>query len=249
MQESLQSNYSKLQPHAIYDEVARKKKAEKTLAVLEDYFSSLDDLCILDVGSGAGKCTRWYAQRTGLVFGIDVDREAVVHAQKNHANENTLFCLADSQASPFADGTFDIVVCSHVYEHVPSAEKLITEIFRILKQGGVCYFAAGNRLSIMEPHYHLPFLSVVPKWAAHYYLRWIGRGDYYYETHRSYWSLKKLVGRFDLLDYSLKIIRQPDKFMATDMLKDGSRKQKLALTVLSTAYWLCPTYVWLLRKP
>ena len=33
------------------------------------------------------------------------------------------------------------------------------------------------------------------------------------------------------------------------MLRSGSLKQKLALAVLKAAYWLCPTYIWILRKP
>jgi len=37
---------------------------------------------------------------------------------------------------PRPDGTFDIVLCSHVLEHVPDDRKAMREIFRVLKPGG-----------------------------------------------------------------------------------------------------------------
>lgn len=72
------------------------------------------------------------------------------------------------------------------------------EIYRVLRPGGVCFLAAGNRFVFMEAHYHLPFLSVIPKWMAHKYINLFKKADYYYETHLTYWGLKKLVSKFDI---------------------------------------------------
>jgi SAM-dependent methyltransferase len=43
---------------------------------------------------------------------------------------------ADLTSMPFADNQFDIVICSHVLEHVPDDKKAFAEIFRILAPGG-----------------------------------------------------------------------------------------------------------------
>jgi len=43
---------------------------------------------------------------------------------------------ADLTSAPFADGSFDLVICSHVLEHVPDDRKAMAEILRILAPGG-----------------------------------------------------------------------------------------------------------------
>jgi hypothetical protein len=101
----------------------------------------------------------------------------------------------------------------------------------------------------MEPHYRLPFLSLPPKPIANLYLRLTGKGNHYYENHFFIGGLRKLVAKFELVDYTRRIIEDPLTFSATEMIDPGSLKQKLALAALDLAYWLCPTYVWVLTKP
>jgi SAM-dependent methyltransferase len=150
---------------------------------------------------------------------------------------------------PFLDKKFDIVICAHVYEHVPDAKKLLEEIFRVLKPGGVCYFAAGNRLMWNEPHYNLPLLSVLPRPLAHLYIRLAGKANYYHEKHLSYWGLRSLVKDYNCQDYTVRIVKDPAKFHIDYMLVPGSLKAKIARIILSNFYWLSPGYIWLLSKP
>jgi SAM-dependent methyltransferase len=131
---------------------------------------------------------------------------------------------------------------------VPDAERLITEIERVLRPGGICFFSAGNRFSLIEPHYKLPLLSVVPKFVAHLYLRILGRGSRYHETHRSYWGLRRLVKKFELTDYTYRVVQNPEKYAADDMLTLGSIKHLFARVFVRVAYFLCPTYLWVLKK-
>tara|TARA_R110001583_G_scaffold43936_3_gene139562 strand:- start:3421 stop:4194 length:774 start_codon:yes stop_codon:yes gene_type:complete len=42
----------------------------------------------------------------------------------------------DIQAIPFADKTYDVVICNHVLEHVEDDAKAMSEMYRILKPGG-----------------------------------------------------------------------------------------------------------------
>ena len=43
---------------------------------------------------------------------------------------------ADLTATPFGANTFDIIICSHVLEHVPDDSTAFAELFRILRPGG-----------------------------------------------------------------------------------------------------------------
>ncbi|WP_285649025.1 class I SAM-dependent methyltransferase [Allomuricauda sp. NBRC 101325] len=48
--------------------------------------------------------------------------------------------LADVKADicnlPFADNSFDVILCNHVLEHIPDDTKAMQELYRVLKPGG-----------------------------------------------------------------------------------------------------------------
>jgi hypothetical protein len=101
---------------------------------------------------------------------------------------------------------------------------------------------------IIEGHYGLPFLSWLPKSLAHRYLKMAGRGDFYYEEHRSLRGLKQLVKRFRIHDYTLSIIRDPEKFFATDIFNTQTFSYKWIRWVAPYLYPWIPTYIWILTK-
>ena len=100
-----------------------------------------------------------------------------------------------------------------------------------------------------EPHYNLPLLSVMPRRMSHIYLRLFGKGDYYYEKHLTYWGLRKMTEKFELADFTGKIIFDPDRYSASYMIKPGSLKQKLAKFMTRYLIWIVPAYIWVLEKP
>jgi 2-polyprenyl-3-methyl-5-hydroxy-6-metoxy-1,4-benzoquinol methylase len=244
-----QDNFSSMHPDVMYDYAARQKKANKILSVLKDYLGeSGESLCLLDVGCSAGIMTSELSKIFKSSLGIDIDETAVQYASKWFSSETLNFAIQDSMNMALEDNSFNVVVCNHVYEHVPDANLLFAEIYRVLKPNGICYFAAGNRLDIKEHHHNLPFLSIVPKFVAHVYLRVMKKGKYYYETHYSYWGLKRLVAQFEVVDYTEIIIKNPERFHADDMVKTGSVTQKFALFLAKIGYWFFPTYIWVLKK-
>ncbi len=233
----------------MYNVKGREGKAKTMIAVLSDFINSdLKSLSALDVGSSTGIIANFCSNYFGKVIGIDIDEAAIKFANDTHKKDNLEFIKSDSMTMEFQESEFDVVICAQVYEHVPYAKKLMQEIYRVLKPGGVCYFAAGNRLNINEAHYNLPFLSVMPRPLAHIYIKAAGKADFYYEKHLSYWGLKSLVRAFRIVDYTKIIIENPHLYHADYMIQKASKKARLAKLIVNHAYFLCPTYIWLLQK-
>ena len=248
MSRGYQYGFSKSSPY-VYDTENRERKAKTMVAVLEDFLPGpLDTYDVLNVGGSAGAIDNYLADRFRRVVGTDIDDEAIRHARAAFVKDNLEFEVADALNLPFADESFDVVVCSHVYEHVPDPVRMFAEIHRVLRPGGVCYFSAGNRLMWNEPHYNLPLLSVVPRPLAHVYIRLAGKADFYHEKHLSYWGLKRLVAAFRRSDYTVRLIDEAKRFHTEYMLPPGSLKTRLARLISRWAYWACPGYIWILQK-
>lgn len=219
------------------------------LSVLEDSLHKpLSECTVLNVGGSAGAIDNFLADHAAKVVGIDIDEGAIRHAQQTFQKENLEFQVADALNLPFDDLSFDVVICSHVYEHVPDPVKMFDEIYRVLRSEGICYFSAGNRLMWNEPHYNLPLLAILPRPLAHVYIRAAGKADYYHEKHLTYWGLKSLVRRFKRKDYTVRLINEPPRFHTEYMLPPGSIKARVAGMVASWLYWALPGYIWVLQK-
>lgn len=247
-----QANFSALHPAVGADRATRQRKAQTIIAILADHFGGIDGLRrmkVLDVGGSNGVIDATLANVFAHVTAVDIDEAAVRQAQRTEILPNLEFRVGDAMALEAAADSVDVAICAHVYEHVPDAARMMAEIRRVLRPGGVCYFAAGNRFQWMEPHYRLPLLSVIPSALAHLYLRVLGRGEYYYERHFSWWGLRRLAGDFALHDYTRRVIDDPVRFETAYMLPPGSLKHALARAVVRAAFPFVPTYLWLLEKP
>ena len=234
----------------MYEAQGRERKAQTMVAVLEDYFQvPLNKLCLLNVGSSSGMIDNYLAHYFRAVVGVDIDEPAIDQARDDFQKDNLEFQVGDALSLQFPANSFDVVICSQVYEHVPSPHKMLDEIFRVLVPGGVCYFAAGNKLMWNEPHYNLPLLSAIPRPLAHAYIRLAKKAPLYHELHYTYWGLRKLVGRFVIYDYTLKTISCPKKYHIDYMIPPGSIKAAIAKLIAGKLRWLSPGYIWLLEKP
>ena len=176
MSDEYQYNFSENYPE-LYDKDNRKEKALKTISILSDYIGPLNSLKLLDIGSSTGIMTYEYSKIFDTTVGIDIDENAVAFAKKNYDTEKIDFICTPIEELKHENNFYDVITCSHIYEHVPDANKLMSEIYRLLKPGGVCFFAAGNRFKVIEGHYRLPFLSFFPKRISNLYLKITGKGN------------------------------------------------------------------------
>ena len=98
---------------------------------------------VLDLGSGEGRHVHGLHVLGGInVVGLDRDAPSLIKARDGldmlpAATAATGFVLGDAYRTPFADGTFDAVICSEVLEHLEDYHAALTEIARVMKPGGV----------------------------------------------------------------------------------------------------------------
>jgi len=124
----------------------RHRKALMIEAILADHRGMpLRDLDLLDIGSGNGDISEYFAAQN-RVWSVDI-------ADQRRSPGKAKFDLVDSEALPHDDGSFDVVLSHHVLEHVPDQRRHLDEMRRVLRPGGVAYLATPNRSSpIMEGH-------------------------------------------------------------------------------------------------
>ncbi len=233
----------------LHDVAARRRKAEKIAAILHDFWgaeSGFGALRCLDVGCATGVITHRLAAEFELTVGLDPDVAALGRASRMEGE--AIFAVADAAGLPFEDGAFDVVICAQVYEHVADPVRLAAEIWRVLKPNGLCFFSGPNRLEIIEGHHHLPFLSWLPSPLADLYLKLARDQEAYHERPLTCWSLRRLWERFEIHDYTVEMLRQPERFHCGEELRGGQWMRRIPRLVWRALFFLLPNYNWVLRK-
>lgn len=102
---------------------------------------------ILEVGCGWGELAEWLARETGAdVVATDVSPRMVELARERGVDAR----IADVQALPFGDGTFDVAVAAWMLYHVPDLETAIAELARVLRPGGRLVAVTNSAFHLQE---------------------------------------------------------------------------------------------------
>ena len=98
------------------------------------------ELRILDVGCGTGEITARLGDLYGksTIVGVDLIENHLELAREKCARhgQRVTFRAADAFALPFAEASFDLVVCRHMLQAVPRPEAAMAEMVRALRPGG-----------------------------------------------------------------------------------------------------------------
>jgi len=102
---------------------------------------------VLEVGCGWGELAEWIARETGAeVVAVDLSPRMVELARERGVDAS----VADVQALPCPDASFDVVVAAWMLYHVPDLDRALAEIARVLRPGGTFVAATNSRLHLHE---------------------------------------------------------------------------------------------------
>ena len=144
-----------------------------------DALAGLRGKTALDVGCGGGILAESMAQRAAQVVGIDLATKplgvARLHAlEAGVQNVNYREIAAEAMAAE-APGSFDVVTCMEMLEHVPDPSSIVRAAAALAKPGGWVFFSTLNRnpksflFAIIGAEY---VLKMLPK-GTHEYARFI----------------------------------------------------------------------------
>ncbi len=105
---------------------------------------------LLEVGCGIGTDLVRFAQGGAIVTGVDLSETAIELAEKNlqlHGVTAHDLRVANAEALPYPDNTFDVVYGHGVVQYTSDPARLIRECARVLRPGGEAIFMVYNRVS------------------------------------------------------------------------------------------------------
>ena len=127
---------------------------------------------VLDIGCQYGLFSFYLLEKGARVTAVDISERWVEkcseEAAAKHPDKDVRFLVADAQDLPFEDGSFDVVVCTEVIEHVDFPGKVIGEIYRVLAPNGVLVLGTPNTSS-----YYVLLYKILKELLPMKTIRWV----------------------------------------------------------------------------
>lgn len=119
---------------------AMQRSSRRVRELLETFQTIADDARVIEVGSGAHGLIFYF----GTTNGVGVDPLAVSYRNLFSRWQTSAATIAAAgEHLPFADASFDVVLCDNVVDHAESPVGIVGELVRILKPGGLLYFTVN----------------------------------------------------------------------------------------------------------
>lgn len=105
---------------------------------------------VLEIGFGMGTDHLALASQGAIMHGIDLTpgNKEITNKRFDLYGLSSDLCIGDGQFLPYEDNSIDFVYSFGVIHHSPNTEKVIAEIFRVLKPGGRVWVTVYHKKSI-----------------------------------------------------------------------------------------------------
>jgi SAM-dependent methyltransferase len=134
---------------SLYDRYLGPLIFEPYAADLADRLAALHPQRVLETAAGTGIVTRAMLRvlpPSVSLVATDLNQPMLDHAAEQVASDRVSFQKADALALPFADRSFDVVVCQFGVMFFPDRQKAYREARRVLKEGGHFIFSVWDAL-------------------------------------------------------------------------------------------------------
>lgn len=160
------SNVARTDVSGVYNRWASVYDADKNVtrdldaAVMRRVPLQIQDLDVLELGSGTGKNTQYLAAHARSVIAMDVSDAMIARAHQRIPTSNVKFVLHDVRDSwPVPPAAVDAVVANLILEHVHDLAPVFFEAARVLRPGGQFFFCelhpyrqlAGGQAQFVDP--------------------------------------------------------------------------------------------------
>jgi SAM-dependent methyltransferase len=158
---------ARIDPHASYPQALLELpmgEARKSLLAVHDVLNAslpATRLAIYEAGGGSTSFLPLNVTRRAHTTVVDIDETQILN--NDYAEEKI---LGDIQVHRFRPGSFDLVICYNVIEHLPDVEAALTRFCESLKPDGLLLIGAPNPRSLS---------GFVTKYTPHWFHVWFYR--------------------------------------------------------------------------
>ncbi|WP_170334011.1 glycoside hydrolase family 99-like domain-containing protein [Ruegeria arenilitoris] len=103
-------------------------------------------LDVLDIACGEGHGTDAIAANAKSVVGVDISEPAVRHAKLHYRDPNLSFHVGSATDIPLPDDSVDMVTSFETIEHLEEYDRMMQELQRVLRPGGLLLISSPNKL-------------------------------------------------------------------------------------------------------
>jgi ubiquinone/menaquinone biosynthesis C-methylase UbiE len=203
-------------------------------------FTLLKNKKFLDVGSGCGEFVFEAVKNGAIGFGVEPDELSLKISKLLFRiyKKKAKFIKAYGEQLPFPSNYFDIVISNSTVEHVRNPERVLEEMVRVLKPGGMLWLKCPNFLYPFERHYKRFYIPLLPRFLQQLYFNILSK-----RWTKYFYHLKRITPFF-ILHFLKKNNLHYRNLSVEKALKSRSR-----LKALLAKFHLYPQIEFIITKP
>ena len=140
---------------------------------------------VLELACGTGLISNHVADASKAYIATDFAENMLFQAQKKKTTEKLHYMKADASALPFENHSFDVVIISNALHVIPNAEKVLSEIGRVLKTSGILItpqfidHTSSTSEKILSSVLTVAGIRFENKWSQEDYLQFLKQNRFY----------------------------------------------------------------------